>query len=44
MAGQFCLRIPTSMFFYLPQICDMGQAALFPSEGRHAVDIFARKI
>jgi hypothetical protein len=30
--------------FYMPQICDMGQTALLPSEGRHAEDFFALKI
>ena len=30
--------------FYMPQICDMVQTALFPSEGRRAEDFFALKI
>jgi hypothetical protein len=28
----------------MQQICDMGQTALLPLQGRHAVDFFARKI
>jgi hypothetical protein len=31
-------------FFNMPQSCDMEQAALLPSEERHAEGIFARKI
>jgi hypothetical protein len=27
--------------FYMPQIYDMGPTAYFPSEGRHAEDLFA---
>ena len=27
----------------MPQICDMGQTALLPSEGRRAEDFFALK-
>ena len=30
-------------FFYMPKICDMGQMALLPSEGRRAEDFFALK-
>jgi hypothetical protein len=30
--------------FYMPQIRDMGQTALFPSEGRRAEDFFARHV
>jgi hypothetical protein len=30
--------------FYMTQICDMGQTAYFPSEGRRAEDFFALKI
>jgi hypothetical protein len=30
-------------FFYMPQICDMGQMFYFPSEGRHAQDFSNRK-
>jgi hypothetical protein len=31
-------------FFYIPQICDMGQDDLYiPSEGRRAEDFFALK-
>ena len=29
--------------FDMPQICDMGQTALLPSEGRRAEDFFALK-
>jgi hypothetical protein len=39
--------MPTSTvhlgFFYMPQICDMGPTALFPSEGRRAEDFSALK-
>jgi hypothetical protein len=31
-------------FFYMPQICDMGQDGIyFPSEGRRAENFFALK-
>ena len=30
-------------FFYMPQICDMGQTAYIPSKGRRAEDFFALK-
>ena len=30
-------------FFYMPQICDMGNRLYFPSEGRRAEDFFALK-
>ena len=30
-------------FFYMPQICDIGQRLYFPSEGRRAEDFFALK-
>jgi hypothetical protein len=30
-------------FFYMPQICDMGQTFYFPSEGRSAKEFFVLK-
>jgi hypothetical protein len=43
---QFCLQHTTSTvsveIFYMPQIY-MGQAALFPSEGKHGEDFFRPK-